>query len=347
MFTAGLSAAADDAAAPVRVLVSMRSDFLDRVGEDRRFLDDMIRGLHFLQTLPRDALHEALEAPVAQLGYSFESSALLAEIVDSLDAAPASLPLLQFAGSKLWEARDVRRKVLTVDSYRQMGGISGVLAQHADNVVAGLPPELRSSARSLFQRLVTADGTRAIVELGELDGVGGNPDEVRALVDHLSHARLVVVQSRSDEGTATIELVHESLISGWPMLRRWLDEARDDAAFREQLRAAARQWDAKGRPQGLLWRGEAMEEARSWRLRHRDTLPEREQSFVDAVVQLGTRAQRVRRTVTAGTFALLSAIIAGGAIALAQVRRARAQRASTKRTSRLGKRPAPGTPRIR
>src|SRR5262249_30058716 len=36
-FVACLSGVADDAAAPLRVLVSMRSDFLDRMGEDRRF----------------------------------------------------------------------------------------------------------------------------------------------------------------------------------------------------------------------------------------------------------------------------------------------------------------------
>jgi len=65
-----------------------------------------------------------------------------------------------------------------------------------------------------------------------------------------------------------------------------------------------------------------MDEARSWRARHRDQLPDREQAFVDAVIQLGTRAQRVRRVVTAGLFGLLSTVIAGGAVAFVQVRRA-------------------------
>jgi hypothetical protein len=207
-------------------------------------------------------------------------------------------------------------------SYQQMGGISGVLAQHADRVVASLPPSLRAAARGLFQRLVTADGTRAIVDLAELAGLTEAPGDVNALVEHLSSARLVVVQSGRDEGSATVELVHESLISGWPMLRRWLDEGREDAAFREQLRAAAKQWETRGKPQGLLWRGEAMEEARLWRARHPDRLPAREQAFVDAVLQLGTRAQRLRRGAALGAIALLSAVVAGGAIALVQVRRA-------------------------
>jgi len=318
-FTACLSGAADDAAAPLRVLVSIRSDFIDRVAEDRRFLDDLVRGIHFLQPLPREALREALEAPIVQQGYRFETDALLAEMVDSLAATPGSLPLLQFAGSKLWEARDERRKVLTADSYRQMGGISGVLAQHADRVVDALPRSLRASVRGVFQRLVTADGTRAIVDVAELPGLTADAGEARALVEHLAQARLVVVQNRAEEESATVELVHESLISGWPMLRRWLEEGREDAAFREQLRAAAKQWEARDKPQGLLWRGDAMEEARLWRTRHRDPLPDREQAFLEAVVQLGTRAQRLRRGAVIGTFALLSAIVAGGSIAFVKV----------------------------
>jgi hypothetical protein len=106
------------------------------------------------------------------------------------------------------------------------------------------------------------------------------------------------------------------------MLRRWLDEGREDAAFREQLRAAAKQWESRGKPQGLLWRGEAMDEARLWRARHPDRLPDREQSFLEAVAQLGTRAQRLRRGAALGAIGLLSVVVAAGAIAFVQVQRA-------------------------
>jgi eukaryotic-like serine/threonine-protein kinase len=321
-FTACLAGIADDASAPPRLVVSIRSDFLDRVGEDRHFLDELVRALHFLQPLPRAALRAALELPVVQLGYSFESGEMLGEMVDSLSATAGALPLLQFAGSKLWEARDTRRKVLTAESYAQMGGISGVLAQHADQVVSALPTTLRSLARPLFQRLVTAEGTRAIVDLSELEGMTPDPPAARGLVEHLAQARLVVLQNRADEGKATVEIVHESLINGWPTLRRWLDEERDELAFLDQLRAAAKQWELRGKPQGLVWRGEAFEEARQWRARHRAALPDRDQAYLDAVIEAGTRAQRLRRRATLGAIGLLSAIVAGGAIAFVQVRRA-------------------------
>jgi len=212
--------------------------------------------------------------------------------------------------------------VLTKQSYDEMGGISGVLAQHADQVVHALSPPTQKLVRSLFQRLITAEGTRAIVEVSELADLSQDPKEVRALVDHLVEARLLVVQARGADDSATVELVHESLLTSWPLLRRWLEEGRDDAAFREQLRAAARQWHSRGRDEGLLWRGEAMEEARIWRARHADNLPPNEQQFLDAVFALANRAERFRRVAVVGTIALLSFVIALGAVALVQVRRA-------------------------
>ncbi len=321
-FIACLAGVADDAATPLRVLVSLRSDFLDRVGEDRRFADELARGLVLLQPLGRDALREALETPIAQLGHSFENPEIVGEMVEALASTPGALPLLQFAGAKLWEARDRRRKLVTVESYRALGGIIGVLAQHADEVVHALPAPRQRLARNLFQRLVTAEGTRAIVELAELADLAPDPNEVRTLVDQLVAARLLVVQSRGTSEGATVELVHESLLTRWPLLRRWLDEGRDDLAFREQLRAAARQWDARGRQRGLLWTGEAMEEARLWRARHQDRLPPKEAAYLQAVFLAATRAQRLRRGLVSATIAALVAVIAGGSVALVRIQRA-------------------------
>ncbi len=321
-FTTCLLGVADDVQAPLRVLLSLRSDFLDRIGEDQRFADELQSSLILLQPLGRDALHEAINAPIAQLGYAFDTKETVDEMVQALATTAGALPLLQFAGSKLWDARDRQRKILTRESYQALGGISGVLAQHADDVVKALPVAAQRLVRALFQRLVTVEGTRAIVELNELSDLAKDAADMRALIDQLVEARLLVVQGRGLDESATVELVHESLITGWPLLRRWLDEGRDDVVFREQLRSAAKQWHARNQAQGLLWRGEAMEEARVWRLRHDSVLPAKEQEFLDAVFVLATRAERRRRAFVVGIIAALMLIIAGGSIALVQVRRA-------------------------
>jgi hypothetical protein len=326
-FTAALAAVADDTASPVRVVVSMRSDFLDRVAEDPRFMEELSRGLVFLPPPDRDGLREALVAPVELVGHRFESAAMTEDMLEALEGAPGALPLLQFAAAKLWDARDRKRRLLTVASYNAIGGISGALAQHADVVVAAMDPAAQRLTQKIFRRLVTPERTRAIVELADLDDLATDRAELGRAIDQLVAARLLVVQTRGDGGGGSVEIVHESLIDRWPTLGRWLDEGHEDAAYLAQLSAAAKQWDGKQRPAGLLWRGEAMEEARRWHALRPRELSARDQAFLDAVFTLARRGRRVRRGVLIGAFALLGAVAAGASIAYFRISAAE-QRAS-------------------
>ncbi|MEO8698554.1 MAG: serine/threonine-protein kinase, partial [Kofleriaceae bacterium] len=232
-FTACLAGAADDPSGPLRAIVAMRSDFLDRAAEDRRFVEEMARGLVFLQPPNRAGLEQALSQPLEMLGYAFEPGVVSA-MLETLEATPAPLPLLQFTAAKLWETRDRQRRLLTQESYRAIGGVTGALATYADEVIAGFTGADQKTVRAIFQRLVTPERTRAIVDAAELRELGGDTDRILGL---LVASRLVVVHSTA------IELVHESLIKSWPTLRRWLDENHEDAVFLAQVRAAAQQWD--------------------------------------------------------------------------------------------------------
>src|SRR5262249_37543215 len=92
--------------------------------------------------------------------------------------------------------------------------------------------------------------------------------------------------------------------------------------FIAQLRAAAKQWDQKGRPEGLLWRNEAMEEARLWRSRGKRELPAREQDFLDAVLDLAARGARRKRRTIIGAFVFLVALVAAAGVALFRINKA-------------------------
>jgi eukaryotic-like serine/threonine-protein kinase len=240
-------------------------------------------------------------------------------MVEALEATQGALPLLQFSAAKLWEQRDRQRLVLTRNTYVGMGGVAGALATHADEVLAKFGTADQKIVRTLFQRLVTPERTRAIVETAELRDI--SPDVSRIVAD-LVEARLLVVQTRG-EGSGAVELVHESLITSWPTLRRWLDDSHDDAAYLAQIRAAAKQWDTKGREPGLLWRGDALDEARLWKSRYQGELPSREKDFLDAAIALATRASRIRRAAALGTIAFLLVVVAAGAFALVQIQGAK------------------------
>jgi serine/threonine protein kinase len=324
-FTACLAGAADDATSPVRVIVSMRSDFLDRVAEDPHFMNELAKGLFFLGPPSSEGLREAIVQPAEMAGYRFETPRMVDEMLRHLEATPGALPLLQFTAAQLWETRDPTRKLLTEKSYLALGGIAGALVSHADRVIAKLTPEARALARSLFVHLVTVERTRAVRDLDELRETAVDTAELDRLVNHLVESRLLVVQTGGGSSAATVEIVHESLIETWPTLRRWLDESHEDSVFLEQLRSAARQWQAKKRDIGLLWRGEAVQELARFQRRYRGELADVPRAFSEAVFGLQTRGARRRRRLLVAGGAFLTGLLAVAAVALVVIRNSQKQ----------------------
>lgn len=321
-FTTALAGAADDATSPVRVILSIRSDFLGRVGEDAHFMAEISRGLFFLGPPGPDGLREALVHPAEMCGYRFETRGMVEEMIHHLEASPGALPLLQFTASELWDRRDAEHKLLTVESYRAFGGISGALANHADAVVGKLTPAARALCRMVFLQLVTPERTRAVREMAELREMAGNAEELSQVLDGLVESRLLIVQTGGGSGDATIELVHESLIESWTTLRRWLEESHEDSVFLEQLRAAARQWITKGNDSGLLWGGEMAEELARFQRRFRGELSEGAQAFARAVAAHRVRRAQLKRVGVVASIILTLALLTAAAIALIVISRA-------------------------
>ncbi len=339
-FLACLSGVADDASSPLRIIFTMRADFLERMAVERAFMTKVSRGLTFLAPMGRDGLREALCRPVDQAGYEFDSENLVEDILDELESTRGALPLMQFTASRLWEARHRENKQLTRTSYEKMGGVTGTLAHHADEVLHGMSAGQAKLTRAIFQRLVTPERTRAIVSMNELALLsnGGSPHEnedegdVDEVISILADSRLVVIETKGNRGgasggdrlsesveragdsEATVEIVHESLIQGWPTLTRWLDENRQDAQFLARLRSASRQWQAGAESEGLLWRGEAAEDARRWQMRQQRAEPggnqtvlgQRETKYLSAVIALHERERRRRQRTIAATIAALA-----------------------------------------
>ncbi|HEU4732794.1 MAG TPA: serine/threonine-protein kinase, partial [Kofleriaceae bacterium] len=324
-FTACLSAIADDATSPLRVVLSIRSDFLDRVAEDQEFLSELTQGLFFLGPPSREGLRDAITQPAEMAGFRFELPATVEDMLDHLETTPGALPLLQFAAAKLWENRDNARRLLTHASYSAMGGVAGALASHADRFVAELGAHKTPLVRALLLRLVTAERTRAIVPISELLELSREVGEIQRLIDQMVDARLLVVQTIEGGKGSTVEIVHESLVQGWPTLRRWLDENQDDAALVDQLRIAARQWQQKSFDAGLLWRGEAASEAKKFRARYKGPLSDVERGFLEAVINHEVAQVRRRRAAVIGGFITLSAIVLAAMVALVIIQKSRAQ----------------------
>jgi hypothetical protein len=170
-------------------------------------------------------------------------------------------------------------------------------------------------------RLVTAERTRAIVPLAELRELSREVGEVQRLIDQMVDARLLVVQNLEGGKGSTVEIVHESLVQGWPALRRWLDETEDDAVLIDQLRTAARQWNAKGRSPDLLWRGDTADEAKKFKKRYKGPLSDVERSFLEEVISYEVAVQRRRRFATVAGFIGLTVLMIAAMVTAVVIQR--------------------------
>jgi WD40 repeat protein/serine/threonine protein kinase len=333
-----IAGAADDAGSPLRVVLTIRADFLDRVTEAHAAMIGLGRGMWLLPPMEREGLREALVRPLSDLGYHFEPPELVEQMLDALDHTSGALPILSFTAAKLWEQRDRTRRVLTEESYRSIGGIAGTLAGHADAVLGAMSAEERKICRSVFLRLVTPEQTRALCTLSDFRERSTERADLERVLSRLIDARLLTVTG-GDDADATVEIVHESLISRWPTLSRWVQENHVDAAFLARIRSAAREWEKSERSEDLLWRGRAADDARRWYESYGGEVAPATEPYLRAMIAYAERQRTRRRRVVGGTIGMLAAIAvvvsslairADDAAAQARAQAARAQEAATR-----------------
>jgi len=323
LFLAALLAAADDVTSPVRVVLSMRADFLDRLAGHKHFLNELSRGLFFLSAPDTENLRETLVRPAELAGYTFGDPWIVEDMMQAATSKGA-LPLLQFAATRLWDARDRAKKQLTITAYNGMGGVGGAFARHADEVAAAVPASSQRLLRAIMTRLVTPEGTRAVVDRDELLGLSDDRDEIERILDQLIRARLVLMHTDAVQGT-TVEIVHEVLISEWPTLARWLEDSQALRGFVAELRQATKQWLARNKAADLVWRGATAQEALATIKRHVVELSSSETEFLAAARSELARSRTRKIAVVTSVLAVLVLIIAGGSYFTVKVSRANAE----------------------
>jgi len=304
--------------ADVHVVVSMRDDFAAPCNAFEP-LRPIFHELTVLDPPTGANLRRALVRPATKCGYRFEDDDLVDEILAEVKDERGAMPLVAFAMARLWEKRNRDDGLLTTQAYRDIGGVGGALAQHAEATIDRIGVNRLPIVRELFRNLVTAEGTRAVREWDELlsifDESQRQPawDVVRELID----ARLLTSYEIHDEDrdpTRRVEIIHESLLANWPRLVRWQTQDTDAAQLRDQLRQAARTWDEHDRTADFLWTGKAYREFFVWRENYPGGLTELEEEFTSAMTTHAKRSKRRRQV--AAAVALTAAVVVAAVFGL-------------------------------
>ena len=313
-FAETLCLATDDVESPIRVIITIRDDFLSHLAEHPGMAGVIDSGVTVLRMPGREALSDILQFPLEACGYVFEDESLASDMIGEVINEPTGLPLLQFAAQRLWESRDEKRRVLRRSVFAEFGGVAGALADHADKVLLELGPEKALVARTLLLRLITSEGTRKQVSrielLADLDTAAGT------VLDRLVSTRLIVSRrSRVEKSETFFELAHESMLVRWEQFRRWVEESHDDIAFKEQLESATRIWSSRGKRKEDLWRGESLTEARKWKKRAADPLPASILEFLETASLEERRATIRKKWFRVGAVSLVTLIALGSTMA--------------------------------
>lgn len=287
-----LCAAVTEPRSRVRVIITLRADFYDRPLHDPRFGELVHSRLETILPLSAEELEQAITRPAERVGVNFEPG-LVTTIVGEVNYQPGALPLLQYALTELFEAREGR--VLTREAYHQIGGTVGALARRADEVFLGLREREQAAAQQIFLRLVTlgegTEDTRRRTPRSELKAVVEDADLLDDIIEAFTAYRLLALDTDPGTRTPTVELAHEALIREWERLRGWLNDAREDIKLQRQIAALAADWHEHERDPGLLVRGSRLRQFASWADETSMALTSREREYLAASAAEQTRQQ--------------------------------------------------------
>ena len=338
-FLSALAAAATDPATPLRLVLALRADFYDRPLRHAAFAPIVEHGTVAIGPLSPDEIERAIVEPAAAVGVGFEPG-LVAEIVADVTANPGALPLMQYALHTAFDRRDVDS--ITRETYRSIGGVSGALAQRAEEIWLAATADEQIATRRLLGRLVTLgegrEDTRRRVDRGEL----GDDTATTTMLERYGAARLLTFDRDTASREPTVEVAHEAVLRAWPRLRAWLDEDRDALGAHRHLTTAAASWIELGRDRAELYRGARLQTAESLLDHPVIAVNDDEAAFVAASVAqrsseeaAARRRARRRWYVTAAIAAIAVVALVASLVAVRQRDRADAEATEAQRNATL------------
>jgi tetratricopeptide (TPR) repeat protein len=331
----------------VWVTGTMRNDFYDRLRQDADLSQLADRGRLYDLLPPSLADYRAIiRQPAAAAGLKFEATEHrdLAAEIEAEAAGEGALPMIAFLLEQLFQER--RDDLLTLETYDQLGGAAGALAQRGEQVFATLPAEVQSAFPRVVRRLVrkSIHDLAPTATAAPLSAFAAESADEK-LIEALSEARLVrkfsVLGSSGHAPTAWVRWTHEALLTRWPRLRNSVDADRRDYETLDRLQSAHSLWQGTPAAQKneRLLTDLALAEAEDLIERWGPDVDGPLRQFAEASrIRAHARRRRRRQLVTATVISLsvlLMAAIIAGILAWNQRNLALRERTAADRTTRF------------
>jgi WD40 repeat protein len=306
-------------------LFAMREDYVAGLDPYLRPIPTRFKTTFRLDLLGEAAARLAVQAPARAAGVDFTDAAAK-KLVDDLRRVRVQQaeghteeqiglhvePVqLQVVCHRLWNGMAPDDDQVDEQDVAAVGDVDSALAGYYEDrvtAIAGATDVSERKIRDWFEtQLITEQGIRGQVLQSAGQSAGLENRMIRQLID----AHLVRGEKR--RGATWFELAHDRLIE--PV-------RKSNAAWREAhlspLQRQAALWDEQNRPDGLLLRDAALDDAEGWAAEHAEELTNVDWDFLHACRRLRARVLRARRTqrliqsllIAATALFVLSAILA-------------------------------------
>jgi Novel STAND NTPase 1 len=239
-----LSSLVRDQNTDVRILISLREEFLAALEPFRRDIPGLFDSTYRLEPLSDEALRDAIVKPAAAFGVTVDTALIdtlfrdlrggptpsmaspkpqtlgVSSIATEVIKQPVSLPMLQLVLRQLWDevVRSNRREI-SLDLYRAMGGVRRVTESYVEKVMPTARRDRLLSAR-LMLHLAPASGYKVPFSSDDLATVTGlNAARIEQQLERLSRAGILHLRKYRDK--SLYELQHDAFIA---VLRPWRDK---------------------------------------------------------------------------------------------------------------------------
>lgn len=243
----------------VKLIMTMRADFLDRFASYPKFSKLIDNHKPFIADMDDHELRLVIEQPAAQHGVVFEKG-LVEEIIKDVQGQKGYLPLLQYALDILWKdeqsSGELNDRTLNTKMYRNLGGVQGTLRKRVEEIYQDFTKRgLDKIVKQIFLKLVDFD------KMDE-SGVMGKPvsrkayrsefstdEQINKIIDQLIDPHRLLV---GDGKEKTIELAHESLLTNWNTLKGWIEEHYQVIYWRNRLIDKRKRWETQKSDEDIL-----------------------------------------------------------------------------------------------
>jgi WD40 repeat protein/transcriptional regulator with XRE-family HTH domain len=287
---------------PIWVVVTLRADFYDRPLLYDGCYQLMRDRTEVVGPMSLAELRRSITGPAERVGVTLEPE-LVETIEQDVIEQPGALPLMEYALTELFEHRD--GPVLTLATYRSIGGVVGALGRRAEAIYGELSQVDKEETRQLFLRLVTlgegTEDTRRRVRRAELASAARDEEALDRVLDIFGRYRLLTFDRDLITRGPTVEVAHEELLRSWGRLREWLDVSRAELRTERQLMAAAREWAGAGHDPSFLAAGARLAQFETLSLAEAEgnptsvALTAEERAYIEACVAERDRQEAAER----------------------------------------------------